>query len=233
VANTVTNQNKPSGLTPVKYLNGADWTGQANIYYIDGTTNADAFNVGDLVSPLAGLDAASGLQTIGLTKAASSTICLGVAIAFGASPTLTTSLRGGPYIDPTNLTLINVPATKVKNYFALVVDDPKVVYEIQETGAGTTPATSLTFTATSKNASFVYAAPAAGVAVSGTTLDNGVSSGHVPQTATTVTNGFFLRILGLSQKYDPSIVNYNTFGLYAKWYVKLINQAYEGTVVGF
>jgi hypothetical protein len=232
VANTVTNQNKPSGLTPVKYLNGADWTGQASIYFINNAS-VNAFNVGDLVSPVVGADQWSGLQTVDLTLAASSTIVTGVAIAFGASPTTTTSLRGGPYIDPTNLTLINVPATKVKNYFALVVDDPKVVYEIQETGAGTTPATSLTFTACSKNASFVYAAPAAGVAVSGTTLDNGVSSGHTPQTATTVTNGYFLRILGLSQKLDPSLVNFNTFGLYAKWYVKLINQAYEGTVVGF
>ena len=232
MANTVTNQNKPSGLTPVKYLNGADWTGQANLYFIgNGSTNA--INVGDMVSPVAGLDQWSGLQSVDLTLAASSTIVTGVVIAIGASPNTTTSLRGGPFIDPTNLTLLNAPATKTKNYFALVVDDPKVVFEVQETGAGTTPATSLTYTSTSKNASFVYGAPAAGVAVSGTTLDNGVSSGHVPQTATTVTNGFFLRILGLAQKIDPQTALYNTFGLYAKWYVKLINNAYEGTVVGF
>jgi hypothetical protein len=232
MANSVTNQNKPSGLTPVKYLNGADWTGQANLYFIS-QASTNAFNVGDLVSPIAGVDQWSGLQSIDLTIAASSTITCGVVIAMGASPSATTSLRGGPYIDPTNLTLINVPATKVKNYFALVVDDPKVVFEIQETGAGTTPATSLTFASTSKNASFVYAAPAAGVAVSGTTLDNGVSSGHTPQTSATVTNGYFLRMLGLAQKIDPQTALWNTFGLYAKWYVKLINHAYEGTVAGF
>lgn len=232
MANTVTNQNKPSGLTPVKYLNGADWSGQANIYFIN-SADTDAYNVGDIVSPVAGVDQWSGLQSIGLTKTASSTICLGVAIAFGASPTTTSSNRGGPYIDPTNLTLINVPATKTKNYFALVVDDPKVIYEVQETGTGTTPATSLTFTATSKNASFLYAAPAAGVAVSGTTLDNGITSTHTPQTSATVTNGYFLRIMGLSQRLDPQTASWNTFGLYAKWLVKLINHAYEGTVVGF
>jgi hypothetical protein len=227
MANTVTNQNKPSGLTPVKYLNGADWDGKANIYFIS-QADTNAYSQGDLVSPLAGLDQWSGLQTLTLTLAASSTQCLGVVIGFGASPSATSSQRGGPYVDPTNLNLISVPATKTKNYFALVVDDPKVVYEIQETGAGTTPATSLTFTATSKNASFVYAAPAAGVAVSGTTLDNGVTSTHTPQTSATVTNGYFLRILGLSQRLDPQTALYNTFGLYAKWYVKLINQAYDG-----
>jgi len=232
MANTVTNQNKPSGLTPVKYLNGSDWNGQANIYFIS-STSTNAFSPGDLVSPVAGLDQWSGLQAIDLTLAASSTLVLGVAIAFGASPNTTTSLRGGPYIDPTNLTLLSVPATKVKNYFALVVDDPKVVFEIQETGAGTTPATSLTYTATSKNASFVYGAPAAGVAISGTTLDNGVSSGHTPQTSSTVTNGYFLRMMGLSQRLDPQTASWNTFGLYAKWLVKLINHVYEGTVAGF
>jgi hypothetical protein len=231
MANTVTNQNKPSGLTPVKYLNGADWTGQANIYFIS-STSTNAFSPGDLVTPLAGLDQWSGLQTIDLLTT-SSTLTCGVAIAFGASPNTTSSSRGGPYIDATNLALTSVPATKTKNYFALVVDDPKVIFEVQETGAGTTPATSLTYTATSKNASIVYAAPAAGVAVSGTTLDNGVSSTHTPQTSATVTNGYFLRMMGLSQRLDPQTTNWNTFGLYAKWLVKLINHAYEGTVAGF
>jgi hypothetical protein len=232
MANTVTNQNKPSGLTPVKYLNGADWDGKGNLYFIS-QASTNAFSVGDLVSPVAGLDSFSGLQSIDLTAAASSTLCVGVVLAIGASINATTSQRGGPYIDPTNLNLISAPAVKTKNYFALIADDPKIVYEIQETGAGTTPATSLTNTSTSKNASFVYAAPAAGVAVSGTTLDNGVTSGHTPQTSATVTNGYFLRMLGLSQKIDPQTVQWNTFGLFAKWYVKLINHAYEGTVAGF
>jgi hypothetical protein len=228
MANTVTNQNKPSGLTPVKYLNGADWDGKANLYFINNT-DTNAYSQGDLVSPLVGADQWSGLQTLTLTVAASSTQCLGVVIGFGASTNTTTSQRGGPLVDPTNLNLISIPATKTKNYFALVVDDPKVVYEIQETGAGTTAATSLTYTACSKNASFVYAAPAAGVSVSGTTLDNGVSSGHVPQTSATVTNGFFFRMLGLSQRLDPQTALYNTYGLYAKWLVKLINHAYDST----
>lgn len=230
MANTVTNQNKPSGLTPVKYLNGADWTGQANIYFIS-QASVNAFNVGDLVSPVAGLDQWSGLQSIDLTTTASLLTC-GVAIAFGASPNALSSLRGGPYIDPTDLTKISIPATKTKNYFALVVDDPKVVFEIQETGVGTTPATSLTFAATSKNASFVYGAPAPGVAISGTTLDNGITSVHPPQTSAAVANGYFLRIMGLSQRLDPQTASWNTFGLYAKWLVKLINHAYDGTAVG-
>lgn len=229
----VTNQNKPQGLTPVRYLNGADWTGQASWYFIP-QADANAYWPGDLVSPVVGADTIAGLPTITLTVAASSTIVAGVAIAFGASP-LGQSQRGGPLIQPTNLTLLNVPAVKAatQNYFALVVDDPMVVFMVQETGAGTTPGTALTQTSSTKNASFVYAAPAAGVAVSGTTLDNGISSGHTPQTVATVTNGYFLRMLGLAQVYDPQLVNYNSFGLYAKWLVKLNNHQFGPSVAAF
>ena len=224
MANTVTNQNKPSGLTPVRYLNGADWTGQSNIYFVP-YTDTNAYWPGDLVAPLAGVDQWSGLQSCVLATT-SSALCLGVVIGIGATGSETQSRRGGPFIDPTNLNIVNAPATKTQNYFLQVVDDPNVLFEIQETGAGTTAATSLTYTSTSKLASFVYGAPATGVNVSGTTLDNGVASGNTPETGTTVTNGYFLRMMGLAQKIDPQTAQYNTYGLYAKWIVKLTNHVY-------
>jgi hypothetical protein len=230
MANTVTNQNKPTGLTPVKYLNGADWDGRGNWYFIS-STDANAYYPGDLVSPIAGLDQWSGLPSVTLTVSGTNAIVAGSVIACGASPSTTQSLRGGPLIDPTNLTLTSIPATKTKNYFVLVADDPNIVFEIQETGAGTTPATSLGYASATKNAYFVYSAPAAGVAVSGTTLDNGVSSGHAP--AVTAASPYFLRMLGLAQKIDPQTASYNTFGLYAKWWVKLNNHMFGPSVVGF
>jgi hypothetical protein len=110
------------------------------------------------------------------------------------------------------------PATKATNYFALVADDPNIVYEIQE-GGGTTY---LTKTATSKNAQYVYAAPATPgtTQYSGTTLDNGTSSGNVPATTAT----WPLKILGLSQKYDNGA--FNAYGQYAKWEVIINNHLY-------
>ena len=202
----VTNQNKPSGLTPVKYLSGADWTGQGNIYFI-ASTDTNAYYPGDLVSPVAGTDQWSGI------------------------PAATLTISGTNNIDPTNLNLTSIPATKTKNYFMLVADDPNIIFEIQETGAGTTPGTALGYAAATKNAYFVYGAPATGAANSGTTLDNGVSSGHAP--ATTAAAPYFLRMMGLSQKIDPQTASFNSFGLYAKWLVKLNNHAYGPSVVGF
>lgn len=230
MANTVTNQNKPTGLTPVKYLNGADWDGRGNLYFV-GNTDTLALSVGDLVSPVAGLDQWSGLPTVKRTVSGTDTILAGVVLAIGASPNTTSSNRGGPYINPNDLNLISAPATKTKNYFVLVADDPQIVFEIQETGAGTAPATSLDYTNATKNAYFVYGAPATGVAFSGTTLDNGVSSTHVP--AVTAAAPYFLRMLGLAQKLDPQTTLFNTFGLYAKWWVKLNNHMFGPSVVGF
>jgi hypothetical protein len=203
------NINKPAGLTPVRYLNGADWTGQGNWYYIDGTTDTNVYAVGDVVTLVAGLDAQSGLQTVSLATAGATAV--GVILAVGSSTSLTTSMRGGPVVDPTNLNLVTAPATKTKNYFALVADDPNIVFMAQEVSGGT----QLTKTATSKNVNFIYAAPATGVAVSGTMINNvGVA----------VTATLNLKLLGLAQLYDNGI--YNTYGAYAKWLCLLNNHYY-------
>ena len=126
------NTNKVQGLTPVKYLNGADWDGQGRLYHLDsGDTNA--IYVGDPVAlktgtaTIAGEDA--GLQTVTVANVSGTNV--GVVLAIG------TNARGGPYIDPTNLTLTYAPATKTKNYFALVADDPNTIFMIQEGGTGT------------------------------------------------------------------------------------------------
>jgi hypothetical protein len=200
------------------------------LYFINNT-DTNAYYVGDLVSPLAGADQWSGLPTITLTVSGTNTIVAGVILAIGAAPSTTTSPRGGPYIDPNNLSLTYAPATKTKNYFALVADDPQTVFEIQETAASSTLSNCLTYTSCTKNAYFVYGAPASGVYVSGTTLDNGNASGHAP--ATTAAAPYFLRMLGLSQKMDPQTANWNSYGLYAKWWVKLNNHMFGPSVVGF
>lgn len=209
------NQNKVFGLTPVKYLSGADWDGRGNIYHID-SGDSNAYYQGDPVALKAGTETISGesygLPTLNVGQVGAANV--GVILAVGTSP------RGGPYIDPTNLTLTYAPATKTKPYFALVCDDPSVIFEIQEGG---TAANALTVAATSKNANFALAAPASGVAVSGAYLNNGTAA------ATTAT--YNLHLLGLSQRIDPSVAAYNTFGLYAKW-LCLLNNHYYGVYGG-
>jgi hypothetical protein len=209
------NTNKVSGLTPVGYLGGADWDGKGRLYHID-SGDSNAYWIGDPVAVKAGAATIAGedvgLQTLTVGAVAGPNI--GVILAVG------TNARGGPYIDPSNLTLVNAPATKTKAYYALVADDPTIIFEIQEGGTGTP----FTVTATSKNANFALAQPATGCNWSGAYLDNG--------TAANTTSSMNLRLLGLSQKLDGGSGSYNAYGLYAKWQCLLQNHFYRAVVSG-
>lgn len=195
------NINKVSGLAPVRYLNGAKWTGQGNIYYIDSAYGT-AIYPGDPVT-LSGSGSATGIPGIQIGVAGAT--CVGVAVAFG-------TLAEGAYINPADLTALNAPATKNgKAYYALVVDDPNVIFEIQESG------TALAAADIGLNANFAIAAPATGAVYSGTYLDNSTKN---------TTSTLNLKLLGLARRSD------NAFGTYAKWHVLLNNHAFRTGVTG-
>lgn len=201
------NANKPTGLSPVKFLSGANWNGKTRIYWLD-STSANAMYVGDPVALVAGLDAAYAHQSI--DRATAGATMVGVALGFGAAGSVG---RTGPFVDPTNLTLTYAPAAKTQGYFVAVCDDPNVIFEIQEDGVGGT----LTAAAASKNANFIYAAPAAGATFSGVMLDSSTAA---------VTSTLNLKILGLKQSSD------NALGANAKWWVKMNNHSYSVGVAG-
>ncbi|CAM5998762.1 unnamed protein product [Sphagnum balticum] len=187
-------------------VQSANWDGKGRLYHID-SGDVNAYYVGDPVSLKAGTATIAGedlgLQTLNVGQVGGTNV--GVVLAVG------TIGRGGPYIDPNNLTLLSAPAAKSKPYYALVADDPNIVFEIQEQGGGTV----LTVAATSKNANFALAAPATGVNLSGAYLNN--------NTAPATTSTYNLKLLGLAQKIDPATGLYNTYGTYAKWWCLLNN----------
>lgn len=197
------NANRVTGLTPVGYLGGADWDGRGNLYYID-STEANILSVGDPVKLSGNGDTTRGIP--GVVQATAGATSLGVILAIGINP-------GGAYIDPNNLSLTQAPATKTVNYYALVADDPNIIYEIQEAGAGSV----LTSAALSETADWVAAAPATGVRYSAFYLNN---NGH----DTTSTRN--MKILRLAPKAD------NAFGLYAKWWVTINNHHFKLGVAG-
>jgi len=196
------NISKPTGLAPVRYLNGAKWTGQGNLYYI-AAAYATAIYPGDPVT-LSG-DGHPTLGIPGIQIGVAGSTCVGVAVAFG-------TIAEGAYVNPSDLTQTAAPASKGgKAYYALVVDDPNVIFEIQETG------TALTSADIGLNANFLIAAPGTGGVYSGTQLDNSTK-------ATTATLN--LKLLGLARRSD------NAFGTAAKWHVLLNNHAFRTGVAG-
>ena len=191
------NLNAPAGLSPVGFLSGAPWNGQARRYCIP-STDGTAYAIGDPVM-WAGSADASGVATVIIATAGSG--ILGAIVGAGGLK------YGGFSGDPTNLNTTVIPATKTKDYYVLVADDPNIIFEVQEIGTGT----ALTAAAVGLNCNLV-AATNSGY-VSGWVIDNSTEA---------VTATLDVKLLGLSQE-----VSGNAFGAYAKWLVTINNHAYR------
>lgn len=118
------NTDRPSGFKPVKHLSGAPWNGKANIYYLK-SSYATAVFIGDAVT-LAGSADSTGMYPSIEQAAAGDTDIVGVVIGFGTNPSL--------MADPDTLTRKYRAASE--EMYALVVDDPFVIFEIQEDSVG-------------------------------------------------------------------------------------------------
>lgn len=201
------NVNAPFGLRPVRYLNGAPWTAQVSQYFIP-STDANAYAIGDPVKTLTGAADANGVSAVTLASAGSGNAIRGVIVSAGGT------VQAGPSLDPTNLDSTIIPASKTKGYYVLVVDDPQVIFEVQEfSGSGST-----NFTAADigKNTNLK----------SGT--NNSYQSGWVlDDTAVTATTAAYqIRLLGLALRKD------NAFGNYAKFWVTINNHEFKAAVAG-
>jgi len=199
------NANRPSGLSPVQYLNSAPWTGGGRVYCIPDTDDTYAYAIGDPVVLAGGADS-NGVPTITLATAGATNSVLGAIVSGGGGLAYGAAL-GGVQDNP-----IVIPATKSRNYYVLVADDPNIIFEIQEIGTGTY----LTAAEVGNNADLV----------SGT--NNGYISGWMLNNSGEGTGATLqVKLLGLAQRRD------NAFGQYAKWLVKINLHCYSIGQVGY
>jgi hypothetical protein len=196
------NANRPSGFTPVQYLGGAEWNGQARLYSI-AAAYATALYIGDpcISSGTSNADGVPGI-VLGATTGA----LRGVIVGLG--------MQEGLIANPSNLDITYRPAAATtKDWFAMVVDDPDVLFELQEHANGT----ALSATEIGLNQ----------ISVSGT--GNGYVSGWTLASTTDATAAttatLQLRLMGLVRRQG------NAFGAYAKHLVK-INVHELGTGTG-
>lgn len=117
------NVSKIHGFTPVKHLNGMPWNGKARMYYIP-VGNAAAIFKGDAVKSAGSADATGKYASI--AQAAAGDAIRGVVTGFSDQPFVS--------VDTSNLYRNYCPATTAM--YALVVDDPDVIFEIQEDNVG-------------------------------------------------------------------------------------------------
>ncbi len=152
-----------NGFRPVKYLNGASWSGAANVYFVP-STDATVIMVGDAVALAGDARAATGYPTV--TRLASATgIPLGIVVGI-----IFTGVGDTQNVPP--VTDLNTPVYRRANTdrYLLVVDDPQVVYEVQVAGAG--PAAAAATAAVGLNGQFTLTAGNTASGTSGMQLDS-------------------------------------------------------------
>lgn len=195
------NSNRASGFTPVQYLNGAPWNGQTRLYSIIATY-ATALYVGD---PVVSSGTADAGGIAGINIGVGTGALRGVITALYDSGRTTAPVGGVSVGNIGNPNISYRPASHANVWYASVVDDPNVLFSIQEE-SGTTQ---LAATEVGLNQ----------ISVSGT--GNGYVSGWQLACTTTgtanTTNTLQLRLMGLVQ----APAGTNVFGAYAKWLVKI------------
>jgi hypothetical protein len=192
--------NAPKGLQPVRKLDGSAWSGALNEYPILSTYATALYN-GDPVTTLA-----------------DGTIGVGVA----GSPILGV-FQGVKYIDSTGVAKFqaywpgNPGILTGTTPVALVIDDPNVVYTIQETSGTGTAGTPLALADRGLNANFLYTAGSAATGQSAVSLNNATEAD---------TNTLNLKIIAL----DPTPGN--VVGNFANWLVALNDTRYRSGITG-
>ena len=197
----------PRGFVPSRYRDGSCWNGQVNMYYIPAA-DTNQYNPGDAVKSAAGGDANGIPQVVKITNGTDTArgVVFGCLVANPNLPSLV-----GTNLD---LTVQNIPATKTKDYYVLVCDDPNVLYELQDDGITTA---NLVAASCNKNASYTVTNPTAPQQNSATVL----LSSSINTTAT-----LSLKLMGLVQK--PN----NAYGANATWLVMFNEHEFQGNTAG-
>lgn len=189
------NSNAPMGFVPVRKLDGSAWSGQLTQYNIASAYNT-AIGTGDPVTQLSD-------GTIGIGVAGSPILGIFMGCKY---PTASGQVNAPNWVANT-ATLGSVQAT------ALVLDDPNVVFTVQETSSTGTAGTPLALADRNLNINFVIGAPNSTTGVSTTSLNN-----ETENTTPTLN----CRILDLDP--NPS----NAVGAFANWLVSINNHLYKG-----
>lgn len=202
------NVNTPFGLRPYEYLNGTEWNGAARLYSI-AASYGTALYVGDPVisSGTADANGVPGIAIAGVTGAVRGVI-IGL---YNSGGTMANNSSIGNIINPN---ISYKPASDANVWYASVVDDPNVLFLVQEESNGTQLA------AGDVGLNTVLKSGTGNGFVSGWQIPS--STGAAPATTATLQ----VRLMGLAQLPAGT----NVFGAYAKHIIQLnVHELAHGT----
>lgn len=189
------NIDRQNGFTPVRHLNGMPWNGKARMYYIP-VGNAAAIFVGDAVASAGSADATGKYASIAI--AATTANVRGVVIGFSDQPFIS--------LDTSNLYRNYCPASK--EMYALVVDDPDVIFEVQEDN----DTNDMDADMVGLSADFIVGTGSTTTGKSAMELDSSSTAAGGP-----------CRILGVSNRED------NALGDYCRWDILFVEHELRST----
>ena len=191
------NSDTPFGFKPVKHMNGSPWNGKANVYYIPASDETATFK-GDLVKLAGSADATGKFPSV--AQVAAGDAACGVIIGFGDNPNV--------MIHPDNPNRDYRPASTAM--YCLVVDDPYVVFEVQEDSVANSIAVTMVGLATD-------------VVVGTGSTTTGKSAMELDSSDTATAAGQ-CRIMRLVNRED------NALGDHAKWEVLIAEHQFLSTI---
>lgn len=197
---------RPFGLQPIRTIDGNSFNFQVSSYMIP-SADGSIYSIGDAVKSAANADT-NGIPAV--AKAVGTDTLRGVVIGV-INPFPNTPSIQGVLIDNT---ITSIPATKTKNYYVAVADDPSLIFAIQDDGI---TAGSLVAANANKNFSLTIANPANPQQDSATVMLS---------TSLATTAGLNMKAFGLQQ------IPGNVFGLFAIWLCKINQHEFQGNTAG-
>lgn len=198
--------NKPYGMRPIRSGNGSPYMGEAQLYHIP-STDTNAYFIGRPVTLLGDGDV-SGVPSVVVGVAGSA--ILGPVVGVHPVKPINPSLLG------TSLSLEDtfIPATKTRDYYVMVADDPDLVYQVQQNESAT-----LTSANIGQNANFLITSPSNNQQYDATVIQ---------ASSAAVTSTLNLRLLGTVQRDDNPI----GASQFADWVAKINNHVFRGGTTG-
>ena len=194
------NVNAAQGLQPVRYLSGTPWNDAYNGQYQIASGYATAIFKGDPV-----VVGANGVLNIGVAGS-------GVhGVFWGCTYTTPGGVVAFSNFWPAGQVTLNALAAQ-----ANVIDNPDILFSIQETNAAGAAGTPLTQAACGQNFNFLVTAGSTVTGLSASSLNNASGAPGADSTLN-------LKVMFL----DPNVAN--AYGNFANWLVLLNNHKLQGT----
>ena len=205
------NVNAPFGAKPIGTFNGGPYNGRTTRYWIP-STDGTAYGIGSIVKSLNNSDA-SGIPGVIIAGGTDTVRGIIVGLDVGIGPFLPGNVPDLSKDPQATASLVQIPATKARDYYVLVADDPECMFMMQLDSAGTNSVASKV----NNNASFTATAPP---------TNQAFSAGVIGGATINTTQALNIRLMGLAQ------IPGNVFGAYAIYVCKFNQHELMGNTAG-